>query len=134
MTAAERTRRWRELKKAGRPKKELLPLRPELLPGALTAQLVKDSFVRRLIDANFPQLGAIARACNRKLHDQGLRPLPRVHKLGVVGRLAGTAIDYRLRCYFGRRVHSTELIKLGRFLFGKLSKKGDKLDKLLEII
>lgn len=130
MTGAERARRSRELRNAVKPKKEPRPIGPELLPGSLTAQIAQDSFVRRLIDASFPSLSAISRACNKKLRDLGFRTAPRVHAEKVVSMLVGTAIDLRARCYFRGDIHRSGRIPLGLLFFQRWSRKRKCLDQL----
>jgi hypothetical protein len=132
MTGAERARRYRELRNAVKPKKKTPPIVPELLPGPLTAQIAQDSFVRRLIDASFPSLSTISRACNKKLRDQGLRTAPRVHPEKVVAMLVGTAIDLRARCHFHRDIHRSGRILLGLLFFQRWSRKRKCLDQLFD--
>ena len=127
MTGAERARRHRELKNAGKPNKIPPPMPPKLLPEPLTAQISRDSFVRRLIDASFPNLSSISRASNKKLREQGLLKLPSAHEHKVVAMLAGTAIDYRIRAYFRRDVHQSGTVNRGLFFFQRLSRKGSHL-------
>lgn len=104
----------------------------KLLPGPLTAQIARDSFVRRLIDASFPTLALISRARNQRLKAAGFGTLPKTHEYGVVGMLAGTAIDYRIRAYFCRDFHQSPLILRGTSFFGRLSKKRSQLAVLLK--
>jgi hypothetical protein len=132
MTSAERARRYREIRNASKPKKMPPPMPAKLLPGPLTAQIAKDSFVRRLIDASFPNLNSISRASNQKLRNRGLSKLPRVHEQKVVAMLAGTAIDYRIRAYFRRDVHRSGMVERGLFFFQRWSQKGGHLDGLVD--
>jgi hypothetical protein len=132
MTSAERTRRYRERRNTGKPKKMSPPMPAKLLPGPLTAQIAKDSFVRRLIDASFPNLSSISRACNKRLRNRGLCKLRRVHEQKVVAMLAGTAIDYRIRAYFRRDFHRSGGVERGLFVFRQWSRKGSQLDGLVD--
>jgi hypothetical protein len=116
MTRAEQNIRYHGRKNAGKPRKadqvprELLGL----VPGPLTAQISsKDSFVRRFIDDSFPDLGAISRACNKTLKDQGLVELKSVHEHRAVTMLVGTAIDFRVRAYFNRHIFETGAVMRG---------------------
>jgi hypothetical protein len=61
MTRAEINKRERDRRNAGKAPKVLRPC-PGLIPGPLTAQVSNDSFVRRYIDSNFPDLRDIVRA------------------------------------------------------------------------
>jgi hypothetical protein len=116
MTRAEQKRRYREKKNAGKPPKPD-PIARELLklvPGPLTAQISsRDSFVRRFIDDSFPNLGAISRACNKTLKEQGLVDLKSAYEHRVVTMLVGTAIDFRVRAYFNRRIFETDAVIRG---------------------
>lgn len=127
MTSAERTRRYRQLRALNKPKRALPPT-PKFARASLTAQIAKDSFVRRLIDASFPHLAVISRACNKRLRELGLGTVPPVHEYRVVAMLVGTAIDYRIRAYFSRQVHRSPVVELGAGFFCKFSKKERQLN------
>jgi hypothetical protein len=72
---------------------------------------ITDGFARTFVDSHFSNLSAISRECNRSLRNFGTLPNPHAH--GVVSRLVGTAIDYRLRAYFRRNVHRSSIIQQG---------------------
>jgi len=131
MTGAERAKRYRELRNATRPKRSLPPIPRELLPGPLTAQISKDSFVRRLIDARFPKLATIARDCNKRLRGLGLVKLPKVHDEKVVAMLVGTAIDLRIRIYFQCDIHRSRTVELGLSFYQIASRKRKCLNDLI---
>lgn len=116
MTRAEINERGRDRRNAGKAPK-ILPPCPGLIPGPLTAQVSNDSFVRRYIDSNFPDLKDIVRACNRRLREQGLVEQEEIHKQGVLSMLVGTAIDYRIRACFRCDLHRCDRVAIGlRFL------------------
>jgi hypothetical protein len=119
MTRAERNKRQRDRKNAGKAPKVPLPC-PGLLPGPLTTQISNDSFVRRYIDSNFLDLKDIVCACNRRLREQGLVEQKQVHKHGVVSMLVGTAIDYRIRAYFRCDLHLSGSVRIGLALLEAL--------------
>ena len=133
MTSAERTRRYRQLRALNKPKRALPPT-PKFARASLTAQIAKDSFVRRLIDASFPHLAVISRACNKRLRELGLGTVPPVHEYRVVAMLVGTAIDYRIRAYFSRQVHRSPVVELGAGFFCKFSKKERQLNCFIRLI
>jgi hypothetical protein len=112
MTRAEQNKRQRDRRNAGKAPKVLPPC-PGLLPGPLTTQISNDSFVRRYIDSNFPDLKDIVRACNRRLREQGLVKQKQIHEHRVVSMLVGTAIDYRIRAYFRCDLHRSSLVANG---------------------
>jgi len=122
MTSAEQSRRRREKLNDGKPKAEYPRGRvwPGLVPGPLTAQVSRNTFVRRFIDDAFPDLHLIARACNRTLKEQGFIELERVHQHGVVSMLVGTAIDYRIRAYFRRDIYRSAMVERGLFVLQSL--------------
>lgn len=112
MTRAEINKRKRDTRNAGKAPKVLPPC-PGLIQGPLTAQISNDSFVRRYIDSNFPDLKNIVRACNRRLREQGLVEQKQIHKHDAVSMLVGTAIDYRIRAYFRSDLHRSGRVATG---------------------
>jgi hypothetical protein len=79
---------------------------------SLTSDLKnKQSFIRTFIDAHFSNLPEISRECNRALRPLGTAENPHGHK--VVSMLVGTAIDYRIRGYFRRAIHHSDMVRQG---------------------
>lgn len=119
MTRAEKNKRKRDMRSAGKAPKVLPPC-PGLIPGPLTAQVSNDSFVRRYIDSCFPDLKDIVRACNRRLREQGLVEQERIHKHVAISMLVGTAIDYRIRAYFRCDLQRSGRVAIGLSLLEAL--------------
>jgi len=118
MTRAEKNKRQRERRNAGKAPKVLPPC-PGLLSDPLTAQISNDSFVRRYIDSNFPDIKDIVRACNRRLREQGLAEQRQIQR-GVDPMLVGTAMDYRVRAYFRCDLHRSGAVRTGLALLEAL--------------
>lgn len=132
-TKKSRNKKYRARKLALKNAEKLKKIPPaEILPGSLTAQIRKDSFVRRLIDTSFPHLSSIARTCNQKLRERSFVKRPGGHEDRIAASLVGTAIDYRARAYFCRDVHGSAIVERGRLFFQMRSRKGDILDRLIE--